>query len=149
MNLKREYAQLSEKEIGLYKEELEYRGNDISEELFEELFEFNYDCDFCWYNGIFYHLYEEPVLQGPVVENYIDNTFQTLNYKTWLLTESDQREFIDDMKEKNIPKEGQQQYINGFPFVSAIVVPVEWYFDYSKTIEKYGFYPYSGKLWER
>ena len=53
------------------------------------------------------------------------------------------------MKEKNIPKERQQQYINGFPFVSAIVVPVEWYFDYSKTIEKYGFYPYSGKLWER
>ena len=142
------YHTLTDKDISLYTEEMNYRKKDLSEELFEQLFEFNYDCDFCWFNGMFYHLYGEPALESPIVENYVDNTYQTLNYKTWRLNEQEKKEFIDDMEEKNISSERKQQYMNGFPFVSAIVVPVEWYFDYSKTIEKYGFYPYSGKLLE-
>ena len=142
------YKTLTDKDIALFTEEMNYRKKDISEELFEQLFEFNYDCDFRWYNGIFYQLYEEPVLISPEVENYVDKTYKTLNFKTWCLNDGEQKEFIEDMKDKNITKERQQQYLNGFPYVSAIIVPVEWYFDYSKTIEKYCFYPYSGKLLE-
>ena len=76
----------------------------------------------------------------------IDNTLKTLNYKTWCLSDKEQKEFIDEMKEKNISNERKQQYINRFPYVSGIIVPVEWYYDYSKTIKKYCFYPYSGEL---
>ena len=136
-----DYRKLSDEEIALYTEEMNYRKDDISEELFEQLFEFNYDCNFRWFNGMFYHLYGEPSLESPIVENYVDDTYQTLNYKTWRLNEQEKKEFIGDMDEKNISIERKLQYINGFPFVSAIVVPVEWNFDYTKTIEKYGFYP--------
>ena len=50
---KNKYKKPIEEEMELYKEELNYRKDDITEELFEQLFEFNYDCDFRWYNGMF------------------------------------------------------------------------------------------------
>ena len=94
MKISMYYRKLSDEEIALYTEEMNYRKNDISEELFEQLFEFNYDCDFRWFNGMFYHLYGEPSLESPLVENYVDNTYQTLNYKTWRLNEQEKKNLL-------------------------------------------------------
>ena len=88
------YHTLTDKDISLYTEEMNYRKKDLSEELFEQLFEFNYDCDLRWFNGMFYHLYGEPALESPIVENYVDNTYQTLNYKTWRLNEQEKKNLL-------------------------------------------------------
>lgn len=149
-----QYRKLTEAEMSLYYQEM-YDYSAVSFGLFHDIFKCNYD----W--GLFGYDYDMPIdhlsngiPESPQVENFTDHTNKGFSYITWILSKKEQEKLIEKMKSQNIQKERKEQYINGFPYISAIVIIYRGFYDPdsksgNSAYEKFGFYPYSGKLLER
>ena len=133
---KKTYLDLTSKEIAEYTQSM-YNYSSISYELFNSIFAKKYD----W--NLFGNLYQNCINEsnqtpeGNCVKEFYDHSYKTLNNISWIMSKSEQKDLLKNMKVQKISEERIQQYVKGFPYISAILV-------YVGSTKLYGFYPYNG-----
>ena len=111
-----------------------YDYGHISPDLFYDMFNNNYD----W--NLFVDQ-EEFLPESQYIECETYHDYSKLDRVTWLLSKKEQKKLIDN---QNIDIKRKNQYINGFPYISAIVPYVSN--DNTMTSDqKHEFYPFKNK----